>query len=251
MTSGISDHVEGSLCELQNFTEILPALIATTPSNGAKTPGRLCRSPYRHHTSSKPVSSIALDELAKLHGVSNAGGQSDGLGTPFRHLSRLRHAVLQSQRSMFFDTRLRVFVMVCRMRIASDQMSLSLSPADALYEIPPIAPYAKRGTTAMPNSKRVPYSFELSQNAIGMQTSKVDTSRASVLSENKKRVQVKCPLLLKMKGLNPESPLPTQTVIPGELMLGATRNVGSCVALNTFFKSLTGCHTRLSCHTLR
>ena len=48
----------------------------------------------------------------------------------------------------------------------------------------PVAPSAKRGTT----TKRVHYSFELSQNGIWMHNSKVDTSRASVLSGTHKRV---------------------------------------------------------------
>ena len=89
-------------------------------------------------------------------------------------------------------------------------------------------------------SKRVHYSFELCQNTVWMHTSKIDTSRASVLSGNKKRVASGVSIASQIKGLNPESPLPTQTVIPGELLLGATRNVGSSVAVNTFFKTTSG-----------
>ena len=47
---------------------------------------------------------------------------------------------------------------------------------------------------------RVRYSFQLSQNAIQMHTSKVDTSRANVLSGTQKELQVECQLLLKMNG---------------------------------------------------
>ena len=47
---------------------------------------------------------------------------------------------------------------------------------------------------------RVRYSFQISQDAIQMHTSKVDTSRAKVLSGNQKELQVECPLLLKMNG---------------------------------------------------
>ena len=72
-----------------------------------------------------------------------------------------------------------------------------------------------------------------------MHTSKIDTSRASVLSGNRKKVAGGVSVASQMKGINPES-LPTQTVIPGELLLGATRNVGSSVALNTFFKTTNG-----------
>ena len=89
-------------------------------------------------------------------------------------------------------------------------------------------------------SKRVHHSFELCQNTAWMHTSKIDTSRASVPSGNKKRVASGVSVASQIKGLNPESPLPTQTVIPGELLLGATRNVGSSVALNTFFKTTSG-----------
>ena len=56
----------------------------------------------------------------------------------------------------------------------------------------------------------------------------------------KKRVASGVSVASQMKGLNPESPLPTQTVIHGELLLGSTRNVGSSVALNTFFKTTSG-----------
>ena len=90
--------------------------------------------------------------------------------------------------------------------------------------------------TTPPSSAKMPFGCTLRRSTRLVRVCCLATKRG---------LQVECPLLLTMKGLNPQSPLPTQTDIPGELMLGATRNVGLSVALNTFFKTLTSCHTRV------